>query len=113
MIREIFTKEIAKLGVKKGRYTLMTWKSESENGEWLKLSRGVVRLWTIEPLQAKAGHYYIRLRVTKNKHQKVKVTYYHWGVEIDENEYYEHNEKKEPVNEWFSKKLDDIVKVGA
>ena len=113
MLKEIFVKEIAKLGIKKGRYTLMTWKSESDNGEWLKLSRGVVRLWSLEPIECKNGNTIVKMKTTKNKHQRVKVTYYHWGVEVDESEYYAHNEKKEVVNDWFSKGIKDIVKVGA
>ena len=79
MLKEIFVKEIAKLGIKKGRYTSMTWKSETDNGEWLKVSKGVVRLWSLEPIECKNGNVIVRMKITNNKKQKVKTQYYHWG----------------------------------
>ena len=102
LVKEIFE------NLKRGRYANITW--QSVNGEYTKISNGVVRYWGIR--ECKNGHTLVTMRVTKNKQLKVKVKYFHNGVEIDENEYYSHNEKV-VIDEWFSKRLEDIVKVGA
>lgn len=108
MIRKIFEKQIS--NYKKGTYIRMEW--QSVNGEYLKVSNGLVRLFTKEVITCKNGSEIVRMRLTKNKHHKVKVAYYHNGVEISESDYYNGGNTKSNVNDWFVKRIEDIIKVG-
>lgn len=101
MVKEVFG------NLKKGRYVYLTW--DKVNGDYYKVSCGVVRYWSIR--ECANGHTLITMKPTKNKKLITKVKYFFQGVEISEKEFYEHNEKEE-VNEWFSKRLENIVKVG-
>lgn len=108
MIKTLFEKQTK--NYRKGTYINMTW--QSANGDYLKISNGLVRLFSKEVITCKNGNEIVRMRTTKNKNHKVKVSYYYNGVEISENEYYQHNEHKPQVVDWFSKRVSDIIKVG-
>lgn len=101
-VKEIFSK------LKKNGYVNLTWKSE--NGEYCKMSSGVVRYWCTDT--CKNGNTIVRLRITKNKNLKIKTTYYLNGVEICESDYINGGNKKFEITDWFSKNINDIVKVG-
>ena len=101
-VKDIFSK------LRKNGYVNLTWKSE--NGSYMKVSSGVVRYWCVDT--CKNGNTIVRLRITKNQHQRINTKYYLNGVEITETEYLNGGNAKYDIKDWFSKNINDIVKVG-
>ena len=101
-VKSIFEK------MRKNGYANITWKTE--NGNYLKVSQGVVRYWCVS--ECKNGNIIVRLRTTKNKNLKIKTSYFLNGIEITETEYLSGGNPKHTIEDWFSKNINDIVKVG-
>ena len=69
MTNQNFTNAMA--NYKKGTYIRMVWKSE--NGAYLKVSKGVVRVLNPNVQVSKANVEYIRMKTTMNPKQRTKV----------------------------------------
>ena len=94
---------------KKGTYIAMEW--QSVNGEYTKVSKGVVRVLNPQVQVSKANVEYIRLKTTNNPKQKVHTKYFKNGVEISKQEYEMVNQPSN-VRDWFTKHLCDIISIG-